>query len=80
MDGVAERLLPGEPEDATELEDVDLWVEVYTELCETLRRMLSKLDPAPVEVMRHLGSLERRRQLWVSRRDQISGQRQTTEV
>jgi hypothetical protein len=72
---VAERRLPGEPEDATEREDIELWVDVYTELCDTLRRMLGKLEPAPVEVMRHLSLLESRQHFWESKRDGLPERR-----
>jgi hypothetical protein len=77
---VAERRLPGEPEDATEREDVELWVDVYTELCETLSRMLAKLDPAPAEVMRHLALLQDRQRFWMSRRTALAGGLGTAEV
>jgi FAD/FMN-containing dehydrogenase len=77
---VAERRLPGEPEDATEREDIELWVDVYTELCETLSRMLPRLDPVPVEVMRHLASLQERQRFWESRRAGLDARRSTAGV
>lgn len=61
-------LLPGEPDDAIAAEEIDFWVDVYSELSKMLHRLLESLDvPAP-ELTAHVEELDRRRGFWLRRR------------
>lgn len=49
MGAEPELRLPGEPESPINPEDVDLWLEVYTELTATLKRVAAdRLDQEPL--------------------------------
>lgn len=64
-----ERRLPGEPDSANEQEDIELWVDVYTELAATLKRVAAGRSDRD-DLMQRLIAIESRRQYWLARRKQ----------
>ena len=63
---IGARRLGGEPDDATTLEDVDLWVGVYAELTAIVHRLaVTSEDPA---LLQRAAELEERQQFWNRRR------------
>jgi hypothetical protein len=67
MDAIAKaRRLGGEPDDATALEDIDLWVGVYAELTTIVRRLA--LASQDVALLQRAAELEQRQQFWNRRR------------
>jgi hypothetical protein len=69
MDATARaRRLGGEPDDATSLEDIDLWVGVYAELTTIVRRLA--VSSRDVALMQRASELEERQRFWNRRRSE----------
>jgi hypothetical protein len=77
MDATARaRRLGGEPDDATSLEDIDLWVGVYAELTAIVRRLaVASQDLALLE---RANELDERQRFWNRRRSEELAKRQPT--
>lgn len=61
--------LPGEPATPSDLDDVELWIEVYTELTTALRRVAAE-SANHEALMRRLTAIDGRRRYWLERRSQ----------
>jgi hypothetical protein len=62
------RRLGGEPDDATSLEDIDLWVGVYAELTTIVRRLA--VASQDLALLQRAQELEDRQQFWNRRRSE----------
>jgi hypothetical protein len=62
-------LLPGEPPDSSDRDDVNLWIDVYCELCEMVRHVTA-VEAVP-ELLEHLRQLEARRRFWLARSSEM---------
>ena len=63
---VKARRLGGEPDDATTLEDINLWVGVYAELTSIVRRLALANQDLPL--LQRAAELEERQNFWNRRR------------
>jgi hypothetical protein len=63
---VKARRLGGEPDDATTLEDINLWVGVYAELTSIVRRLALASQDLPL--LQRAAELEERQNFWNRRR------------
>jgi hypothetical protein len=67
MDATAKaRRLGGEPDDATTIEDIDLWVGVYAELTAIVRRLA--VASQDLALLQRAAELEERQAFWNRRR------------
>ena len=62
-------LLPGEPEDAEDPDEIQLWIDVYSELSRMVGGIARSAGPCQDHLHAHVDRLENRRDFWVSRRD-----------
>jgi hypothetical protein len=77
MDATARaRRLGGEPDDATSLEDIDLWVSVYGELTVIVRRLA--VASQDLALLQRAAELDERQQFWNDRRVEELAKRQPT--